>query len=73
MNPTNIKENHVIAYNNGIYWEQAKVIKVHYDDIHPYYTILLLSSNKEKQTISNKIKYFNYNKYTRNYKVDNGK
>ena len=46
-----IKKNEIIQYRHkkGIQW--VKILSIHYDDLEPYYTILL-PDGTEKQTIS---------------------
>ena len=52
------KENEDVLYldksNGNDNWVNAKILKIHYDDIEPYFTIKI--NNKEKQTIDKKLK-----------------
>ena len=52
------KENEDVLYldksNGNDNWVNAKILKIHYDDIEPYFTIKI--NNKEKQTIDRKLK-----------------
>ena len=52
------KENEDVLYldssNGNDNWINAKILKIHHDDIEPYFTIKI--GNTEKQTISKKLK-----------------
>ncbi len=52
------KENEDVLYldssNGNDNWVNAKILKIHYDDVEPYFTIKI--GNKEKQTIGKKLK-----------------
>jgi len=49
----------LIEYLFGDIWKEAQVSEVHYDDVPPYYSILLEKDNViiERQTIRQKIRY----------------
>jgi hypothetical protein len=49
----------LIEYLFGDIWKAAQVSEVHYDDIHPYYSILMEKDNViiERKTIRQKIRY----------------
>lgn len=52
------KENEDVLYlessDGNDNWVNAKILKIHHDDIEPYFTIKI--NNKEKQTIDRKLK-----------------
>lgn len=52
------KENENVLYlessDGNDNWVNAKILKIHYDDVEPYFTIKI--NNKEKQTIDRKLK-----------------
>ena len=45
-----IKKHDIVLYKNNNKIQKVKIIDIHYDDIEPYYSILL-ANGKEKQTI----------------------
>ena len=49
----------LIEYLFGDIWKKAQVTEVHYDDVSPYYSILLEKDNViiERKTIRQKIRY----------------
>tara|TARA_B100000424_G_C22700162_1_gene381910 strand:+ start:375 stop:584 length:210 start_codon:yes stop_codon:yes gene_type:complete len=51
------RENEKVYYisENGDFLK-AKIIKIHYDDIEPYYTIIFKNNNNEKQTVYKKLR-----------------
>ena len=51
------RENEIVLYNDHGKWVQSKIIKIHYEEVPPYYTIMVYGkNNREVQTIYNKLK-----------------
>jgi len=52
------KDQLVYYRNNDGFYVRARILEKHYDDIEPYYTILVEESGLEKQTIYTRLHSF---------------
>ncbi len=50
---SDVKEGDFVWYKNKNNKQKSRIVKIHYDDIEPYYTILL--NEHEKQTTKNRL------------------
>ena len=53
MNKITYQEGEIVGYYKNKIYHKVKIIKIHYDDLEPYYTILF--QGHEIQTVKNKI------------------
>ena len=53
MSKNCFREGEIVAYRKNNNYYRIKIVKIHYDDIEPYYTILF--NGKEIQTVGTRL------------------